>query len=203
MAHSHALLDGKLERQLQLIEEWAETPSRKLGFLHQFFVYNYFVTVRHLYRDDPIMRGLPTEFRETLLHGMAERACRLHLDEELFWENAIAALAFPDRLSEHEFAMTLSRFNRLMNSLPDPQGRQKIARSIPRPAHKLRIARAPGSGSTPEEYLAWSEVRPIWEAGSFLPHYGALLNSTAHHSPCRNRNSGPCRGGRADLWPHP
>jgi hypothetical protein len=186
MAYSHALLDAKLERQLQLMEEWAETPSRKLGFLHQFFVFNYFVTVRHLYRDDPIMRGLPTEFRETLLHGMAERACRLHLDKELFWENAIAALALQDRLSEHEFAMTLSRFNRLMNLLPDLRGSQKIARSIPRPAHKLRIARAPvGSGSTPEEYLAWSEVRPIWEAGSFLPqHYGALLNLrfTIHHA---------------------
>jgi DNA polymerase III subunit gamma/tau len=120
MAYSHALLDGKLERQLQLMEEWAETPSRKLGFLHQFFVYNYFVTVRRLDRNDPIMRRLPTEFRETLLHGMAERACRLHLDKELFWENAIAALGVPDRLSEHEFAMTLSRFNRLLNSLPAP-----------------------------------------------------------------------------------
>jgi DNA polymerase-3 subunit gamma/tau len=41
------------------------------------------------------------------------------------------------------------------------------------------------SGSTPEEYLAWSEVRPIWEAGSFLPqHNGALLNLrlTIHHA---------------------
>lgn len=178
MAYSHALLDGDLKSQLALMEEWDETPSRKLGFLHQFFVFNYFVAVRHLDRDEPIMRGLATECREKLLHGMAERACRLHLDEELFWENAIAALAFPDRLSEHEFAMTLSRFNRLMNSLPNPQGSQKIAGSIPRTAHKLRIARAPvGSGLTPEEYLAWSEVRPIWDAGSFLPqHYGALLN---------------------------
>ena len=120
-AYAVALLDGKLERQLALMEEWAETPSRKLGFLHQFFVFNYFVGVCHLYRDDPIMRGLPGKSRETLLQGMAERACRLQLHEELFWENAIAALAPRDRLSEHEFAMVLDRFNRLMNSLPDPR----------------------------------------------------------------------------------
>ena len=204
-AYAHALLDGKLERQLQLMEEWAETPSRKLGFLHEFFVFNYFVGVLHLYRNDPIMRGLTTEFRETLLQGMAERACRLHLHEDLFWDNAIAALAPRDRLSKHEFAMVLDRFNRLMNSLPDPLGSQKIAKSIPRAGHKLRVARAPaGSGSKPGEYLPWNDVRPIWKAGSFLPqHYGALLNSTAHHSPCRNRNSGPCRGGGADLRPHP
>ena len=82
MAYAVALLDGKLERQLALMEEWAETPSRKLGFLHEFFVFNYFVGVLHLHRNDPIMRGLTTEFRETLLQGMAERAYRLHLHED-------------------------------------------------------------------------------------------------------------------------
>ena len=178
MAYSHALLDGDLKRQLALMEEWAETPSRKLGFLHQFFVFNYFVAVRHQDRDDPIMRGLTTECRETLLHGMTERACRLHLDEELFWENAIAALASWDRLNEHEFVMVLSRFNRLTNALPDPLGSQTILRSIPRAGHKLRIARAAvGSGTNPGNYLPWREIRPFWDAGSFLPqHYGALLN---------------------------
>ncbi len=186
MAYAVALLDGKLERQLALMEEWAETPSRKLGFLHEFFVFNYFVGVLHLHRNDPIMRGLTTEFRETLLQGMAERAYRLHLHEDSFWDNAIAALAPRDRLSKHEFAMVLDRFNRLMNSLPDSLGSQKIAKSIPRAGHKLRVARAPaGSGSKPGEYLPWNDVRPIWKAGSFLPqHYGALLNLrlTIHHA---------------------
>jgi DNA polymerase-3 subunit gamma/tau len=178
MAYSHALLDGDLKRQLALMEEWDETPSRKLGFLHQFFVFNYFVAVRHLDRDDPIMRGLTTECRETLLHGMTERACRLHLREISFWENAIAALAPRDRLNEHDFAMVLSGFNGLMNFLPDPCESQKIVRSVPRAGHKLRIGKAAvGSGPNPGSYLPWREIKPFWEAGSFLPqHYGALLN---------------------------
>jgi len=178
MAYSHALLDGDLKRQLALMEEWDETPSRKLGFLHQFFVFNYFVAVRHLDRDDPIMRRLATECREKLLHGMAGRACRLHLQETSFWENAIAALAPRDRLNEHEFIMVLSGFNRLMNLLPDPRESQKIVRSVPRAGHKLRIGKAAvGSGPNPGNYLPWREVRPFWEAGSFLPqHYGVLLN---------------------------
>jgi hypothetical protein len=50
----------------------------------------------------------------------------------------------------------------------------------------LRIARAPaGYGSKPGKYLPWNEVRPIWQAGSFLPqHYGSLLNLrlTIHHA---------------------
>ena len=177
-AYSQALLNGDLKRQLQFMEEWDETPSRKLGFLHQFFVFNYFVGVRNLERDDPVMRGLATECREKLLHGMTERAWRLHLQEISFWENAIAGLAPRDRLNDHGFAMVLSRFNRLVNVLPDPRENQKIVRSVPRVGHKLRIARAPArSGSKPGEYLLWNEVRPIWKAGSFLPqHLGSLLN---------------------------
>ncbi len=177
-AYSHALLAGDLKCQLALMEEWDETPSRKLGFLHQFFVFNYMVAVRHLDRDDPIMCGLATECREALLHGMTERACRLRLQERPFWENAIAALAPRDRLNEHEFTMVLSGFNGLMNLLPDPRRTQKTVGSIPRAGHKLRITRAPaGPESKPGQYLPWNEVRPIWRAGSFLPqHYGALLN---------------------------
>jgi hypothetical protein len=185
VAYSHALLDGDLGRQLKLMEEWSETPSRKLGFLHQFFVFNYFVGVRHLSRDDPIMHGLSNEFRETLLDGMAERACRLRLQETGFWENAIAALAPRDRLSEHAFAMALSNFNRLVNVLPDPRGNQEVVRSVPRTEHKLRIGSAAvRSGPNPGNYLPWREIRPIWEAGSFLAQqYGALLNLrlTIHH----------------------
>jgi DNA polymerase-3 subunit gamma/tau len=92
MAYSQALLNADLGRQLELMEDWTEMPSRKLGFLHQFFVHTYFVGVCHRCWDDPIMRGLSSEFRETLLDGMAERASRLHLQEIGFWENAIAAL---------------------------------------------------------------------------------------------------------------
>jgi DNA polymerase-3 subunit gamma/tau len=192
MAYSHALLDGDLKRQLALMEEWDETPSRKLGFLHQFFVYTFLVGVRHLDRDDPIMRGLATECREKLLHGMVGRACRLHLQEITFWENAIAALAPRDRLSEHEFAMVLSGFNGLMNLLPDPRESQKIVRSVPRAGHKLRIGKAAvGSGPNPGDYLPWREIKPFWEVGSFLPqHYGALLNLrlTIRHAEIGIRN---------------
>ncbi|MGB6984107.1 MAG: hypothetical protein WBD78_17075 [Methylocella sp.] len=178
IAYSQALLNADLGRQLELMEEWTEMPSRKLGFLHQFFVFNYFVGVRHLSRDDPIMHGLSNEFRETLLDGMAERACRLHLQETGFWENAIAALAPRDRLSEHAFAMALSNFNRLVNLLPDRRENQQIVRLIPRSGHKLRTASAvAGFGPKARNYLAWKEVRPFWEAGSFLAQqYGALLN---------------------------
>ncbi len=160
------------------MEEWDEAPSRKLGFLHRFFVFNYFVGVRNLDRDDPVMRGLATECREKLLHGMTERAWRLHLQEISFWKMRLPPWRPGIGWLRHQFTMVLSGFNGLMNLLPDLRESQKIVRSAPRAGHKLRIGKtAVGSGPKPGNYLPWREIKPFWEVGSFLPqHYGALLN---------------------------
>lgn len=177
-AYADALLGGDLQKQLELIEDWPDAPRHKLEFLERFFTYIYFVEVCYLRREDPIMRGLSSECRATLLRGMAERAGRLHLDEAVFWKDAIAALAPRDRLSAHGLAMLLTSFHRLMNALPDPGVSQPIPMSVPQAPRRLRIARvATGSGTEPRQYLPWNEIKPIWQAGSFVAqHYGALLN---------------------------
>lgn len=177
-AYARALLEGDLQQQLELIEDWPDAPRHKLEFLQRFFTFIYFAEVRHLRRDDPLMRGLASECRATLRHGMAQRAGRLRLDEASLWESALAVLSLRDRLSEHELAMVLSGFNRLLNPLPAPADREQRASSISRAPQRLRIVRAiTGSGAEPGEYLSWNEVRPNWEAGSYLPqHYGVLLN---------------------------
>ena len=51
-----ALLDGDAARQLHLIEEWPDTPQRKLAFLHQFLTFCYLQDVRRFARDDALMR---------------------------------------------------------------------------------------------------------------------------------------------------
>src|SRR5271157_2965277 len=118
MSYSDELLSGDLGKQIDLIESWIEAPLRKLAFLHRFLVFNYFVSLRHLRRDDPIMRGLTEEFQQKFLQGMATRAGRLKLDEEVFWQNAIAALVPKEHISDHELLMMLARFDRLMNPTP-------------------------------------------------------------------------------------
>jgi DNA polymerase III subunit gamma/tau len=183
--YSHALLSGKLQCQLDLMEEWADMPSRKLGFLHQFFVFNYFVGVRHLNRDDPIMRGLSSEFRATLLDGMAARACRLNLQETEFWDNAIAALAPRERLSEHAFAMVLSNFDRLVNRLPDRSDSHNIDRSETGKLSTLARGQAVLGGG----FIPASALRRAAESAS-------------HDPPWRIGNSGPHGWGRPDIQPH-
>jgi hypothetical protein len=47
-AFAEALLAGDLQRQLKEVEEWPDTAERKLDFLHQFFVFQYFEGFHHL-----------------------------------------------------------------------------------------------------------------------------------------------------------
>ena len=178
MSYGDELLSGDLGKQKDLIESWIEAPSRKLEFLHRFLVFNYFVSLRRLRRDDQIMRGLTEEFQQKFLQGMATRAGRLKLDEEVFWQNAIAALVPKEHISEHELLMVLARFDRLINPTPiswaNP-GKHAVAQPA---IKKLRVVKdaAPPDDSA-GDYLAWEEIRPVWQAGTFLAqHHGALLN---------------------------
>jgi DNA polymerase III subunit gamma/tau len=167
-----------LEKQIDLIENWTEAPSRKLGFLHQFFVFSYLVGVRRLHHDNPIMRGLTEEFQQKFLQEMATRAGRLKLDEEVFWQNAIAALAPKEHISHHELLMVLDRFHSLINPKPiswaDP-GKHAVAQPAIKKLRVVKDAAAPDDSAG--DYLAWKEIRPVWQAGTFLAqHYGSLLN---------------------------
>ena len=178
MSYGDELLSGDLGKQIALIEDWIEAPSRKLEFLHHFLVFNYFVSLRHLRRDDPIMRGLTEEFQQKFLQGMATRAGRLKLDEEVFWQNAIAALAPKEHISHHELRMVLDRFDRLINPTPiswaNP-GKHAAAQPAIKKLRVVKDAAAPDDSAG--DYLAWKEIRPVWQAATFLAqHYGLLLN---------------------------
>jgi DNA polymerase-3 subunit gamma/tau len=178
MAYGDELLSGDFGKQIDLIEGWIEAPLRKLEFLHCFLVFNYFASLRHLRRDDPIMRGLTEEFQQKFLQGMVTRAGRLKLDEEVFWQNAIAALVPKEHISHHELLMVLARFDRLINPTPiswaNP-GKHAIAQPAIKKLRVVKDAAAPDNSAG--DYLAWEEFRPVWQAGTFLAqHYGSLLN---------------------------
>lgn len=175
--YARAVLAGDLQRQLDIMENWQETPTHKLNFLHQFFVFAYFNQVRRLHRDDPVMRGLAPDFLISLQAEMAARTLRLDLAEEAFWESAIQALAPRESLSAHEFVMRLATFHRLMNPLN--RNAQSDNRKSPLAGirTKLRVTKAPAGLETPRRFLPWAQIRPTWDAGSFLPqNYGQLFN---------------------------
>ena len=179
MDFSRALLDKDFRRQLALIEDWADTPRRKLEFLHRFFVFNYFVGIRRLVRDDPLMNALPDEFREVLLDGMAQRAVRLRLKAEDVWELAIAVLEPRDALSDYQLTTVLNDLDRRLNPRAELDSPSVVAFPNRSPAPKLRATRlfVDASTTAPGERLAWSDVEPTWIAASFLPqHYGVLVN---------------------------
>nr|WP_249780031.1 AAA family ATPase [Bradyrhizobium sp. dw_411] len=173
-AFVRALLASDFQGQLKEVEEWPDTPERKLDFLHQFFVFQYFESFRRIHREDPIMQNVGSETQEELVDAFAARACTLGLESGAYWESIIAALTSNTKVTDHSLAMILSRVNRLFNPLP------VIGAETKKPAVGLTkaIVRVRSTAlSEDQAYLSWNDVRPHWEAASLLPQrYGLLFN---------------------------
>ena len=74
--------------------------------------------------------------------------------------------------------MVLARFDRLINPTPiagaDP-GKHAVAQPAIKKLRVVKDVAAPDASAG--DYLAWKEIWPVWQAGTFLPqHYGSLLN---------------------------
>jgi DNA polymerase-3 subunit gamma/tau len=175
VAYVRALLDRNRGRQLQLIDDWPDTPSRKLGFLHQLFTYSYLNGVCRIERRDAIVETPSADVKEDLLREFATRADLLMLDVEAFWESAISTLEPREGLTGSQLAMILSRTDRLINGGPQARSDTPSQRQPPR-QRILRVSRDRAI-TEPESYLSWAQARSIWEAGTFLPQQtGVLFN---------------------------
>lgn len=174
-AFARSLLAGDLESQLREVEEWPDTAERKLDFLHQFFVFQYFDGCRRLRREDPLMRNVGAETQEQLVKAFAARARASGRELEGYWESIIDALTSNTRVTEHSLAMIVSRVNRLFN----PGSAIKGEAGKPRAISAKPVLRVRFSGSAVEDrtFLSWDEIRPHWRAASLLPQrYGVLFN---------------------------
>jgi DNA polymerase-3 subunit gamma/tau len=174
-AFVRALIIGDLQGQLKEVEEWPDSAERKLDFLHQFFVFQYFEGFRRIRREDPLMQSVGSETQEQLVEAFAARACALGREPGAYWESIIAAFTSNTKVTDHSVAMILSRVNGLFNPAQVIWGEAKKSPAEPaKPSVRVRLT---GSSSEDRVFLRWGEVRPHWEAASLLPQrYGALFN---------------------------
>jgi len=174
-AFVRALIAGDLKSQLREVEEWPDTAERKLDFLHQFFVFQYFDGCRRLRREDPLMRNVGAETQEQLVKAFAARARASGRELEGHWESIIDALTSNTKVTEHSLAMIVSRVNRLFNPVPSIDGEARKPRAIS--AKPVLRVRSSGSAVEDRAFLSWDEIRPHWQAASLLPQrYGVLFN---------------------------
>lgn len=174
-AFARALMAGDLEGQLREVEDWPDTAERKLDFLHQFFVFQYFEGCRRLRREDPLMRSAGAETQEQLVAAFAARASAAGCEPEAYWESIIAALTSNTKVTEHSLAMIVSRVNRLFQPV-SPIGEEvgKPRTISAKPVLRVRLS---GSAAEDRTFLSWDEIRPHWQAASLLPQrYGLLFN---------------------------
>lgn len=174
-AFVRALIAGDLESQLREVEEWPDTAERKLDFLHQFFVFQYFDGCRRLRREDPLMRKVGAETQEQLVEAFAARARVSGRELEGYWESVIEALTSNTKVTGHSLAMIVSRVNRLFNPVFPNEGQAGKPRAIS--AKPILRVRSSGSAVQDRTFLSWDEIRPHWQAASLLPQrYGVLFN---------------------------
>ncbi|MEH2539175.1 DNA polymerase III subunit [Bradyrhizobium sp. AZCC 1699] len=195
-AFTRALMAGDLEGQLREVEEWPDTAERKLDFLHQFFVFQYFEGCRRLRREDPLMRNVGAETQEQLVAAFAARASASGREPEAYWESIIDALTSNTKVTDHSLAMILSRVNRLFN--PASPIRGEVGKPRAESAKPVLRVRLSGSSSRDRTFLSWAEIRPHWEAASLLPQrYGVLFNLRLTIS--RSESDRPDPNGNAQL----
>lgn len=127
-------------------------------------------------RDDPTMRGYPADAHQHLLDKMLARSQSLNVSSEEFWESAIEILDPRDSINEYQLAMTLSRLHRHVNGIPS-----KIVHKEPEVnsgrRRSSRITTTPSARPLKDNYLSWGQIKPLWNAASFLPQqYGRFFN---------------------------
>ena len=183
-----ALLNGDLQAQLIIVEDWHEEPARKLEFVHRLLTFVYLNDVLRVVRADPLIDPSAPAQRAEIVDGFEQRAKKLGLSINAFWQCALESLVAERRVSASVLLTRLTAFHFLVNG-EAPSNMRPAAAAIPVNSQKLAgqgftRLRSIGAPAAHAHYLARQQVAQIYHVGSFLPqHYGTLFNAriSIHH----------------------
>jgi DNA polymerase III subunit gamma/tau len=182
-----ALLNGDLQAQLIIVEDWHEEPARKLEFVHRLLTFIYLNDVLRVVRADPLIDPSAPAQRAEIVDGFERRAKKLGLSTNAFWQCALESLV-ARRVSASVLLTRLTAFHFLVTGEARSNMRPAAA-AIPVNSQKLAgqgftRLRSVGAPSAHAHYLTRQQVAQIYHVGSFLPqHYGTLFNAriSIHH----------------------
>jgi DNA polymerase-3 subunit gamma/tau len=169
-AFADALGRGDLQSQIDLMQNWDETASRKLELIHRFLVDCYLVEVRRIQSGDRLMQEADQGARVGLANVMSARARDFDTDVDPLWQALLAKYEPRNALTDHHLRMVITAANDVLQSpavMPRPKRKK--------PRAKLLIS---SDGTCIQAaYLSWRQVRPHWLAASFLmQQYGQTFN---------------------------
>lgn len=170
-AYSQALVEGNLQRQINVIDSWRLLPSDKCRLIHHYMTFVYFNVVRRIERSDAIMRGFRPGMMEDFSRFVEAAQDRLGIEKNQIWQDVIGQFSPSGSETAHQLMMIISSVHDMLSAPKIP--RERI---LPKPAleARLRVAQPPVRTVS---FAMWRSVKAIWDAGSFLPQqYGALFN---------------------------
>lgn len=165
-----ALSRGDLQSQIDLIQNWDETASRKLNLIHRFFVDCYLVEVRRIRSGDRLMQGAGAGVRASLINMMSVRAMEFDTEVDPLWQALLAKYEPRDALTDYQLRMVIATANDVLQG-PTVMPRQKRKKA----QSKFQVSRDENCGQ--HGYLSWRQLRPQWLAASYLmQQYGQTFN---------------------------
>jgi DNA polymerase III subunit gamma/tau len=183
-----ALLNGDLQAQLNIVEDWHEEPARKLEFVHRLLTFIFLNDVLRIVRADPLIDPSAPAQRAEIVDGFAQRAKKLGLSINAFWQCALESLLTEGRVSASVLLTRLTAFHFLVNG-EAPSNVRSAAAAISVNSQKpqgrgFTRLRAVAARPAQANCLTRQQVAQIYHVGSFLPqHYGTLFNVriSIHH----------------------
>jgi DNA polymerase-3 subunit gamma/tau len=191
-----AIVHGELNDQIRALEAWADTPKKKAHAIHESLTYIFTHEILKQRWRNPLMSGLLRDESFAIAEQMNRRADANGLPARNFWQEIVdfwkpgaesetessiiaKAIHFDSLLNfsgrEATCSAKLSRFAGGKNVTQSSEtGSARRREAPPARASKRVISAIPSS----HLFLTKSQVRALWEAGSFLvQEYGALLNT--------------------------
>jgi DNA polymerase-3 subunit gamma/tau len=170
-AYSQALVEGDLQRQIDVIDSWRLLPSDKCRLIHHYMTFVYFNIVRRIERPDAIMRGFRSGMMEDFSRFVEAAQDRLDVEKNQIWQDVIGRFGPSGSQTAHQLMMIVSSVHDMLSAPQIPRGRIS-----PKPILEARLRVAQPPARTVSNAM-WRSVKAIWDAGSFLPQqYGALFN---------------------------
>lgn len=165
-----ALLNGDLQAQLNIVEDRREEPARKLEFVHRLLTFIYLNDVLRVERADPLIDPSAPAQR-AVMDGFEQRAKKLGLSINAFWQCALECLLAEGRVSASVLVTRLTTFHFLVNG-EAPSNMRPAAAAIPVNSQKLAgqgftRLRSIGAPSAHANYLTRQQVAQIYHVGSF------------------------------------
>jgi DNA polymerase III subunit gamma/tau len=124
-----AVLASNRQRQVSVIDEWNDEPSKKANAIEAFLVFLFTTEVLRLRRQDRIMNSILIADCEQIVAEMSARAATARMDERRFWQEVVDFWGRDGAVTDAGLIAKVIKFDAFLNIDRDSDGLASSARA--------------------------------------------------------------------------